>query len=494
VTSRSRLAVLGASSALTGPALAALSLGRSRFVAGLQAMAAVLLGEGPVTSRLRRDLKALEELVQERTAELERTRRDLGARLAQLEAARLKLDASDRLIAADRLAKGLTHEINNPLAILLANLEFAAEELETPARASAARDGRPDEVRLALGEARQAGRRISLIVRELMSFSNDRSASDLGSADLAEALGHALRLAGPEIRRHATFETDLPAGPVMVQGNQARLGQVFLELLLGAASAVAEAARAGGRVSLTMRPEPGGAVVEVHDDGLPIPEELQPHLFDPFFTPTAGSAVGSAGLRGAGMGLASCFGIVQAAGGRLEVDSAAGSGTVFRVWLPAASAQSRIVLHGQAASLEAGRRRVLVVDVDPFDCATAYRTLSTRFDVAPHTSVSSALAVIRAGERFDLILCDPGSGLELVEALDADGSNQGASVVLVGDGVEPGAAAPPEAGPVRLERPISEEQVLELLRRLEDGRGEQPGTPGSAWSRRRHPGAVTSSA
>lgn len=402
-----------------------------------------------------------EALVRDRTAELERTQQDLAARLAQLEAVRIQLDAADRLVAADRLARGLTHEINNPLAILLADVEFAYEELE--ARAAAAPGGPPDEVVSALGEARQAGRRISLIVRELMSFSRDRSAGDLGPTDLAQALAHAVRLAGPEIRQHATLVVELPPGPVLVQGNQARLGQAFLELLLGAAAAVAGAGGAGSQVSLVVRQEDGGAQVEVRDDGLPIPAELRPHLFDPFFTPTAGFAADSAGLRGAGLGLASCFGIIQAAGGRLEVDSAPGTGTVFRAWLPAASSQSRLALRAPAASRNGGRPRLLVVDADPFDCATAYRTLSRDFDVAPHASVPSALAVVRAGERFDLILCDPASGRALAAALAADGSDQAGRLVFAGDDPAPGEAAA-QGGPARIPKPISVEQVLALVR------------------------------
>ena len=121
--------------------------------------------------------------------------------------------------------------------------------------------GPPDEVLAALDEARQAGRRISLIVRELTSFSRDESSADLGPTDLVEVLTHAERLAGPEIRRHAHLIVALPPGPVLVQGHQARLGLAFLELLHGASAAVAAAGRPEGLVTLALRPEPDGAVV-----------------------------------------------------------------------------------------------------------------------------------------------------------------------------------------------------------------------------------------
>jgi hypothetical protein len=292
-----------------------------------------------------------------------------------------------------------------------------------------------------------------------MTIAKGLSNLDQGPADLVEAIEHARRLAEPELRRHANFHVELPAGPVLVHGGQARLGQLFLELLLGASSAVAGAGGSGGRVTLVLRQEAGGAQVDVRDDGLPIPPELLPHLFDPFFTPMAGFAAGSAGLRGAGMGMASCFGIVQAAGGRLSVESAPGSGTVFRVWLPAPGTQSRVVLLGRDGTLGKRRPRALVIDPDPFECAMAYRELANHFDVAPHTSVSSALAITRAGERFDVILCDSAAGGELLAALTADRSSLRGRVVLVGTET----AAPPPAELVRLQRPVAVAEVLALV-------------------------------
>lgn len=504
MTPRARLTLYGLASLLACLALgatllwvAAAAIGSSRTLAGvvdalaLPALLGLLIAAASVTLRLRRGLAALdagagrvgtgdlappsgsragdETPVRDLAAELERTRQELTERVAQLESMRIQLEVANRLVAADRLARGLTHEINNPLAILLADVEYAFEELEARAAAGPSHVGPPDEVIAALDEARQAGRRIALVVRELMSFSQDRSAADLGPTDLAEVLAHAEQLAGPAIRRHARFVVELPPGPVLVQGNQARMGLAFLELLHGAASAVAAAAAAGrpGRlVSLRLLPDPDGAVVEVLDDGVPVPGDLLPHLFDPFFTPLAGFTAIGAGARGSGMGLASCFAIIRAAGGRLEVESAEGSGTVFRAWLPAASTQSRLALRGRAGPRDAMRHRLLVLDADPFDCASAYRALSADFDVAPHTGVGSALAILRAGERFDLILSDSRSASALVEALTADGSSQVGHLVLVG---EPGVPAP--AGVDRLDKPLSAAAVQQLVSRRAAGRG-----------------------
>ena len=451
--------------------LTALEAGARRFSAGdfstriafpgNDELASVALALDAMAARLAGLLVASEQaeaLMRDRTAELERARREGAERVDQLEAVRIELDASDRLVAADRLARGLTHELNNPLAILLADVEFASEELQS---AEGSAGGSLDEVRTALGEARQAGRRIALIVRELMSFSRDRAAGDRDLADLVETLNQAARLAGPEIRRNGDFATQVPAGPILVQGNQVRLGQAFLELLLGAASAGAGRAPRRGTVSLALRAEPHGVVVEIRDDGEPIPAKLRAHLFDPFYLATPGFTSGGARLRGTGLGLASCARIVEAAGGRIEVESSEAVGTVFRVWLPAPTSLARVALPRQASSAGARRRRLLVVDGDPFECAAAYRTLSKAFDVAPHATVSSALAALRAGGRYDLILCDQASAAELSEALAADGSPQVDALVLVGGGGD-AASGGPDA-PVRLGRPLSVEQVGHLL-------------------------------
>jgi signal transduction histidine kinase len=457
--------------------LAALEAGARRFSAGDLSTRIALPGRDELASvgqafdamaeRLAGLLSArdhAEAVMRDRTAELERAQREAAERVEQLETVRIELDASDRLVAADRLARGLTHELNNPLAILLADIEFASEELQV---VEGGTSGSLDEVRTALDEARQAGRRIALIVRELMSYSRDRAAGDRDLADLVQTLDHAARLAGPEIRQHGAFVTDLPPGPILVQGSQARLGQAFLELLLGAASAAAARAPTRGTVSLALRAEPSGAAVEISDDGEPIPAELRAHLFDPFYVATPGFTWGGARLRGAGLGLASCARIVEAAGGRVEVESSEAAGTVFRIWLPAPTPQARVALSRQAASPGAKRRRLLVVVGDPFECAAAYRTLAKAFDVAPHTSVSSALAALRAGGRYDLILCDPASAAGLTEALAADGSPQVEALVQMGGGgvgTDGDPAAPPWLG-----RPISLEQVGALLARR-DGR------------------------
>jgi signal transduction histidine kinase len=122
------------------------------------------------------------------------------------------------------------------------------------------------------------------------------------------------------------------AGPVLVQGDRARLKQVFVNLLDNAIKHTP----AGGRVRVTVSARNGEAVSEVADTGCGIPAEAQPHLFKRFYR------VDSARNReqgGAGIGLSIVAAICQAHGGRIEVESVEGRGSTFRARLPLGGAQ-----------------------------------------------------------------------------------------------------------------------------------------------------------
>ncbi|NMO23429.1 histidine kinase [Pyxidicoccus fallax] len=281
--------------------------------------------EGP--RRPRSDSEALEATVRERTAELEAANAKLSRSLEQLRATQAQLLFADRLIALGRIAAGVGHEINNPLAFILSNLEYIHQELQQKEQLP---EQERQEVLEALAETRDGAERIRLIVRDLQSLTR---AEDVGTgpSDLAAVLRTAAKMAMHELRHRARLVLDCEGLP-LVQGNGARLGQVFLNLLLNAAQAIAPGnveeneVRVVARVSL-----PGPVVVEVRDTGCGISPEHRERIFDPFFT-TKPLGVGT------GLGLAVCHGIVTALGGTLTVDSQPGQGSTFRVTLPVAGA------------------------------------------------------------------------------------------------------------------------------------------------------------
>jgi signal transduction histidine kinase len=321
-----------------------------------------------------------------------REHKELQARLAQ----------TDRLTSLGTLAAGVAHEINNPLAYVLLNLGYVHEELAKVLPQSG--DERAAEVRRALDHARDGAERIRDIVRGLKTFSRPENET-LVPLDVKAVLDATLAMVANEIRHRGKLIKDYSATPEVV-ANEARLGQVFLNLLLNAVQALPEGRVDQNEIRVVVRSSGGTAdrvIVEVHDNGVGIAPEVRGRIFEPFFT-TKPVGIGT------GLGLAICHGIVTGLGGTLTVESELGKGSTFRVDLPATRPVMGAIVAGTkpAPPPQAARRRghILVVDDEPIVCFSLERLLATEGDVVALTNAREALARIRAGERFDVILCD----------------------------------------------------------------------------------------
>jgi PAS domain S-box-containing protein len=240
-----------------------------------------------------------------------------------------KLRATDRMVSLGTLAAGVAHELNNPIAYVLSNLRFAVDELDEVGKEGKPLEGeRAQEVHQALREALDGGERMRNIVRDLRSFSR-REDERFGPVDIHAVLDSCASLARSEIRHRAQLVKEYGELPPVL-GNESRLGQLFLNLLVNAAQAIPEGDAKGNRVRIaTTRAGEGEVVVLVEDSGVGIPPENLQRLFKPFFT-TKPVGVGT------GLGLSICQGIVTAMGGRIEVSSEVGRGTTFRVFMPVA--------------------------------------------------------------------------------------------------------------------------------------------------------------
>src|ERR1019366_3238301 len=324
---------------------------------------------------------------------LESEHRDLQARLAQ----------TDRLTSLGTLAVGVAHEINNPLAYVLLNLGYLAEEL--PKLLSTPESPKAREVMIAIEHARDGAERIRNTVRSLQTFSRPENETRV-PLQLAKLLDSTLPMVANEIHHRAQLVKDYGVVPDVV-ANEARLGQVFLNLLLNAVQALPEDRRDQNRIHLIVRaPSRNRVVVEVHDNGVGIPPQVRGRIFEPFFT-TKPVGIGT------GLGLTICHGIVASLGGTLSFESEVGRATVFRVELPVAETAATDGDSGARSSGERAKRsdpptrgRILVVDDEPIVCFTLERLLSNEGEVVALTSARQALANIQKGDRFDVILCD----------------------------------------------------------------------------------------
>jgi len=300
-----------------------------------------------------------------------------------------QLERAERLASVGSLAAAVAHEINNPLAYVLANLGFLSTRL--PAEAM------PEEVE-ALGDARDGAERVRDVVRGLRNFSRP-GAGPRAPVDVAAELAAALRIAQNEIRHRARLVQRLGPLPAVLAGSH-ELGQLFVNLLVNAAHAIPAGRAQENTITVEASTDASGwARVEVRDTGVGMAPSVLRRLFDPFFTTKPEG-------KGMGLGMVIARGIVDGAGGRIEVESEVGRGTVVRVLLPPAP---RVAAPAEAAAVGAEppqRRRVLLVDDDPLVARSVVRALAGAHDVVATHSGAEALARLEAGERFDAVLCD----------------------------------------------------------------------------------------
>jgi signal transduction histidine kinase len=305
-----------------------------------------------------------------------------------------QLIISDRMASVGSLAAGVTHEINNPLAAVLANVELAIGD------ARSLGSGRTTE-RLVeeLSDAQEAANRVREIVRDLKLFSRIEEERH-GPVDAREVLESALRMAWNEIRHRARLVRSFEDVP-LVYANDARLGQVFLNLLVNAAQAIPDGRAESNEIRVVLRRVGERVLAEISDTGSGMSEETLRHVFTPFFT-TKPAGVGT------GVGLAVCQRIVSALGGQISVDSKVGFGSTFRVLLPTASVAgaSPKPTFPTAPTETLRRGRVLVVDDEPMVALAVRRSLEAQHDVSVVNRAQDALDMLRAGERFDVIFCD----------------------------------------------------------------------------------------
>ena len=395
---------------------------------------------------------------------------------------RLRIEAqlllADRMASMGTLAAGVAHEVNGPLGYTIANLGFALEELSALERGLIATDDESRSAltaRLALAratvqrivealrEARQGGDRVRHIVRDLKTFATADD-SRMGPIDVRRVLESSINMAYNEIRHRARLVKDYFPTP-FVRGSEARLGQVFLNLLLNAAHAIGEGDVDHHCIRIVARTDSKGrCVVEVSDTGRGISPDHLRRIFDPFFTTSPGG--------GTGLGLSICQNIVATVGGEIAVESALGKGSTFRVTLPAAGDEVVDPVKRVAGSTRppVQRAHILVVDDEPMMARAVQRLLESEHDVVALSDPNAAVAQVRSGDRFDVIVCDlmmPAlSGMEVYEAISAIDADQARRIVfMTGGAFTPRAVKFLESvDNVRIEKPLDRSALRAAIR------------------------------
>ncbi|HET6338164.1 MAG TPA: response regulator [Polyangiales bacterium] len=322
-----------------------------------------------------------------------------------------RLLLADRMVSVGTLAAGIAHEINNPLAYVLANLSFIQEEVEEVALTLP--EAKLKSLRELLAQAEDGAERVRIIIRDLKSFSR-ADAEDDGPVDVQRVLDGAINMAWNEIRHRAQLDKRCDHVPA-VRGSEARLGQVFLNLLVNAAQAIPVGHAGENRISVSVRQKEERVVIEVSDTGCGIPQDIMARIFDPFFT-TKPVGVGT------GLGLSICHNIVASVGGEISVDSTVGRGSTFRISLPIARVVSMRPRTQPSLPVQAaGRRlRIMLVDDEPSVVRALQRALREH-ELVVAFSGTEALEVLDSGQVFDIVFCDlmmaQLSGMEVYETV-----------------------------------------------------------------------------
>ncbi len=385
----------------------------------------------------------------------------IGRDLTERRQMQARLLLADRMASVGTLAAGVAHELNNPLSYVMANLTFIAKELALDAAGQGAlAPADLAELQEAAREANEGASRMRLIVQDLKTFSRgDETRRE--SFDPRRVLESSVNLAWNEIRHRARLIRDLRAVP-LVRGDESRLGQVFLNLLINAAQALDEGDTNANQISVSTHLHHDGRVaIEISDTGCGIPPESLRRVFDPFYT-TKPIGIGT------GLGLWICHNIVTSHGGEIEVESRVAKGTTFRVLLPAAPACGSE--EAPAPAVPAGRRgRVLVVDDEPLVGSAIERGLGDDHEVTVVASAGAALRLVRDGARFDAVICDllmpDMTGMELHSELEQIQPGLASRILFMSGGAA--SAQGFHDGPTaHLEKPFDDERLRQAIHRL----------------------------
>ncbi len=360
------------------------------------------------------------------------------------------------------MAGGVAHDFNN---LLTAILGFAGLVKLSP--------GLDDMDREHLYLVEQSARRGADIASRLLAFSRGGLAR-IVPVDLREVVSETIRLIQPTIHDHVRVEAEMPPTDVTVEGDFGQLQQAVLNIVLNARDVLAE----GGTVNVRLGHKDGYAVLEIQDDGPGIEPDVRARIFEPFFTTKAPGS-------GTGLGLSIAYGIVEGHHGQIEVDSAPGKGTTFRMFFPLL-----VQVPIQPPDLDSGDGDlVLLVDDDDLARrATAAALRSAGYSVIEVANGPLAVEMVSARPgRFSAMLLDlvmPGmAGREVFRAVEAIRPDL---PVIICTGYAPAAHiddAMKRAIAGLLQKPFTQERLVGALRAVgaePGGRARRPAAAGRA--------------
>ncbi|MDB6093092.1 MAG: domain S-box [Verrucomicrobia bacterium] len=386
--------------------------------------------------------------------------------ITEYESLQAQFVQAQKMDAFGQLAGGIAHDFNNILAVLMIQLNLLTLDRTLPALTITK-----------LRSLEDITQKAARLTRQLLMFSR-REATTMHVMDLNQALVDVFKMLGRILGEHIDMTLKNRTAPMWINADSSMMEQVVMNLCVNARDAMPE----GGRLMVDTE------VVEFHaahahesrragrfvcltvsDTGQGMDAKTLKRIFEPFFTT---KDVG----KGTGLGLATVYGIVKQHGGWVEVESAVGKGSTFRVYLPAVASPQAAPDKVEKPPVSGGRERILIVEDDP-----AVREVSALcleqvgYSVAVTSNAAEGLAMWEEqGQRFDLLITDmvmPGgmSGLKLATMLKGM-KNSLRVLVISGYSQEASDSKKPftDIGHY-ISKPIDRVTLLTTVRRVLDG-------------------------
>jgi CheY-like chemotaxis protein len=315
--------------------------------------------------------------------------------------------ANERLASLGQLVSSIAHEVNNPIAYVLASHTHIREQLDHSIALCAKLEGgnevvelraRLDEMRQPLEHVRDGAERVRDLLRDTRALVQNQDTPV--SFDVSDSIRSALRVVAAELRHRATVTSTFGSN-LFVHGRPGGFAQVLVNVLVHMAANLGDSTH--NAITIASKLVGGHVIVTLRDNGPGIAPEALPRLFDPFVTNS----------------LAFARDIVRGHGGELSVEGVLEGGTCYLIVLPLA-APARVRSRTDSPVVTGGARlRILLVDDEPNILRAYKRTLRGEHDLIFAADGAEALTAITAQADFDLVLCDVSmptmSGMQLFE-------------------------------------------------------------------------------
>jgi PAS domain S-box-containing protein len=350
------------------------------------------------------DRKLYVTFVRDISGKLDREK-ELSAAYETLKSMETQLIRSSRLAAIGQIAAGVAHEVNNPAASALMNLQMLDGDLVLMAQLAEqqpwpASEPSGSQLSRLVSDAQAAARdsvealeRIASVVRGLSRFARIDE-GEVRRINIGDAVRAALRLVQHQLSHVAKIRCELTSTREL-SADLGKLTQVFVNLLTNAGQAIEQGG--GGSIVVRTIDSRDGVLASVEDDGPGVPAEIAGHIFEPFFTTKSAE-------QGTGLGLPLCADIVHQHRGRLQLRAKEGRGASFELFLPVRTGLSTPAPKPSQPPAEGGR--ILVVDDDAALVRAYRRWLGRKYEVVIASDAERALQLLQKDQDFDAVLCD----------------------------------------------------------------------------------------